>query len=53
MLEVDLFEESIPLPSYDGYSSSLNENVLSRLQPLTEEVIRDHYEVVDNRFDYF
>ena len=53
VLEVDLFEESIPLPSYDGYSSSLNENVLSRLQPLTDDVIRDHYEVVDNRFDYF
>ncbi len=53
VLEVDLFEESTPLPSYDGYSSSLNENVLNRLRPLIDEVIRDHYEVVDNRFDYF
>ena len=53
VLEVDLFEESIPLPSYDGYSSLLNENVLSRLQPLIDEVIRGHYEVVDNRFDYY
>ena len=53
MLEVDLYEESTPLLSYDGYSSSLNENVLSRLQPLTDDVIRDQYEVVDNRFDYF
>jgi peptidyl-prolyl cis-trans isomerase D len=53
VLEVDLFEESTPLPSYDGYSSSLNENVLNRLRPLIDEIIRDHYEVVDNRFDYF
>ena len=53
VLEVDLYEESTPLLSYDGYSSSLNENVLSRLRPLIDEVIRDHYEVVDNRFDYF
>ena len=53
VLEVDLFEESTPLPSYDGYSSSLNENVLNRLRPLIDEVIRDHFEVVDNRFDYF
>ncbi|MEC8238687.1 MAG: peptidylprolyl isomerase [Bacteroidota bacterium] len=53
VLEVDLFEESTPLPSYDGYSNSLNENVLSRLRPLIDEVIRDHYEVVDNRFNYF
>ncbi len=53
MLEVDLFEESTALPSYDGYSSSLNESVLNRLRPLIDEVIRDHYEVVDNRFDYF
>ena len=53
VLEVDLFEESTPLPSYDGYSSSLNENVLNRIRPLIDEVIRDHYEVVDNRFDYF
>ena len=53
MLEVDLFEESTSLPSYDGYSSSLNESVLNRLRPLIDEVIRDHFEVVDNRFDYF
>ena len=53
MLEVDLFEESTALPSYDGYSSSLNESVLNRLRPLIDEVIRDHFEVVDNRFDYF
>ncbi|MGB2100203.1 MAG: peptidylprolyl isomerase [Flavobacteriaceae bacterium] len=53
VLEVDLFEESTALPSYDGYSSSLNESVLNRLRPLIDEVIRDHYEVVDNRFDYF
>ena len=53
VLEVDLFEESTPLPSYDGYSSSLNENVLNRLRPMIDEVIRDHYKVVDNRFDYF
>ena len=53
VLEVDLFEESTALPSYDGYSSSLNESVLNRLRPLIDEVIRDHFEVVDNRFDYF
>ena len=53
MLEVDLFEESTALLSYDGYSSSLNESVLNRLRPLIDEVIRDHFEVVDNRFDYF
>ena len=53
MLEVDLFEESTALPSYDGYSSSLNESVLNRLRPLIDDVIRDHFEVVDNRFDYF
>ena len=53
MLEVDLFEESTALPSYDGYSSSLNESVLNRLRPLIDEVIRDHFEVVDKRFDYF
>ena len=53
ILEVDLFEESTALPSYDGYSSSLNESVLNRLRPLIDEVIRDHFEVVDNRFDYF
>jgi len=53
MFEVDLFEESTALPSYDGYSSSLNESVLNRLRPLIDEVIRDHFEVVDNRFDYF
>ena len=53
VLEVDLFEESTALPSYDGYSSSLNESVLNRLRPLIDEVIRDHYKVVDNRFDYF
>ena len=53
VLEVDLFEESTPLPSYDGYSSSLNENVLNRLRPLIDEVIRDQYEVVYNRFGFF
>ncbi len=53
VLEVDLFEESTPLRSYDGYSSSLKENVLNRLRPLIDEVIRDNYEVEDNRFDYF
>jgi len=53
VLEVDLYEEATPLRSYEGYSSLLNEEVINRLRPLIEEVIRDQFEVVDNRFDYF
>ena len=53
VLEVDLFEEATPLRSYDGYSSLLSEEVTSRLGPLIDEVIRDQYVVVDNRYDYF
>ena len=53
VLEVDLFEEATPLRSYEGYSSLLSEEVINRLRPLIDEVIRDQYEVVDNRFDYF
>ena len=53
LLEVDLFEEAAPLRSYDGYSSLLSEEVINRLRPLIDEVIRDQYDVVDNRFDYF
>jgi len=54
VFEVDLFEEAAPLRSYEGYSSLLNEEVINRLRPLIiDEVIRDQYEVVDNRFDYF
>ena len=53
LLEVDLFEEATPLRSYEGYSSLLNEEVISRLRPLIDEVIREQYDVVDNRFDYF
>jgi peptidyl-prolyl cis-trans isomerase D len=53
VLEVDLFEEATPLRSYEGYSSLLTEDVINRLRPLIDEVIRDQYEVVDNRFDYF
>ena len=53
VLEVDLFEEATPLRSYEGYSSLLNEEVISRLRPLIDEVIREQYDVVDNRFDYF
>ena len=53
ILEVDLFEESTPLRSYEGYSSLLIEEVTSRLPSLIDEVIRDQFEVVDNRFNYF
>jgi hypothetical protein len=53
VLEVDLFEEATPLRSYEGYSSLLSEEVINRLRPLIDEVIRDQYDVVDNRFDYF
>ena len=53
VLEVDLFEEATLLRSYEGYSSLLREEVINRLRPLIDEVIRDQYEVVDNRFDYF
>jgi peptidyl-prolyl cis-trans isomerase D len=53
VLEVDLFEEATPLRSYEGFSSLLSEEVINRLRPLVDEVIRDQYEVVDNRFDYF
>ena len=53
LLEVDLFEEADPLRSYEGYSSLLSEEVINRLRPLIDEVIRDQYDVVDNRFDYF
>ena len=53
MLEVDLFEEATLLRSYEGYSSLLSDEVINRLRPLIDEVIRDQYEVVDNRFDYF
>jgi peptidyl-prolyl cis-trans isomerase D len=53
VLEVDLFEEATLLRSYDGYSNLLSEEVINRLRPLIDEVIRDQYEVVDNRFDYF
>ena len=53
VLEVDLFEEATPLRSYEGYSTLLSEEVINRLRPLIDEVIRDHYDVVDNRFDYF
>ena len=53
VLEVDLFEEATPLRSYEGFSSLLSEEVINSLRPLVDEVIRDQYEVVDNRFDYF
>jgi peptidyl-prolyl cis-trans isomerase D len=53
VLEVDLFEEATLLRSYEGYSNLLSEEVINRLRPLIDEVIRDQYEVVDNRFDYF
>ena len=53
VFEVDLFEEATPLRSYEGFSSLLSEEVINRLRPLVDEVIRDQYEVVDNRFDYF
>ena len=53
VLEVDFFEKATPLRSYEGYSSSLSEEVINRLRPLIDEVIREQYEVVDNRFDYF
>ncbi len=53
VLEVDLFEEATPLRSYEGFSSLLSEEVINSLPPLVDEVIRDQYEVVDNRFDYF
>ncbi len=53
ILEVDLFEEATPLRSYEGFSSLLSDEVINRLRPLVDEVIRDKYEVVDNRFDYF
>jgi peptidyl-prolyl cis-trans isomerase D len=53
VLEVDLFEKATPLRSYEGYSSLLSEEVINRLRPLIDEVIRDQFEVVDNRFDYF
>ena len=53
VLEVDLFEKATPLRSYEGFSSLLSEEVINRLRPLVDEVIRDQYEVVDNRFDYF
>jgi peptidyl-prolyl cis-trans isomerase D len=53
VLEVDLFEEATLLRSYVGYSNLLSEEVINRLRPLIDEVIRDQYEVVDNRFDYF
>lgn len=53
VLEVDLFEEATPLPSYEGYSSALNETVWSRLQLNLDEAIRGLYEVEDNRFSYF
>ena len=41
VLEVDLFEEATPLRSYEGYSSLLNEEVINRLRPLIDEVIRE------------
>ena len=53
LLEVDLYEEATPLRSYEGYSSLLSEEVVNRLRPLIDEVIRGQYEVEDNRFDYF
>ena len=53
VLEVDLYEEATPLRSYEGYSSLLSEEVVNRLRPLIDEVIRGQYEVEDNRFDYF
>jgi hypothetical protein len=53
VLEVDLHEDATPIRSYEGYSSLLNEEVINRLRPLIDEVIRDQFEVVDNRFDYF
>ena len=53
VFEVDLYEEATPLRSYEGFSSLLSEEVINRLRPLVDEVIRDQYEVVDNRFDYF
>ena len=53
VLEVDLFEEATPLLSYEGYSSLLSEEAINRLRPSIDEVIRDQFEVVDNRFDYF
>ena len=53
VLEVDLFEEATPLRSYEGYSSTLNETIWSRLQPKLDEAIRGIYEVEDNRFSYF
>jgi peptidyl-prolyl cis-trans isomerase D len=53
VLEVDLFEEATLLRSFEGYSNLLSEEVINRLRPLIDEVIRDQYEVVDNRFDYF
>ena len=53
VLEVDLFEEATLLRSYEGYSRLLSDEVINRLRPLIDEVIRDQYEVVDNRFDYF
>ena len=53
VLEVDLFEEATPLRSYEGYSSLLSEEVINRLRPLIDEVIRGQFKLVDNRFDYF
>ena len=53
VLEVDLIEEATPLRSYEGFSSLLSEEAINRFRPLVDEVIRDQYEVVDNRFDYF
>ena len=53
VLEVDLFEEATPLRSYEGYSSLLSEEVINRLPPLIDEVIRGQFKLVDNRFDYF
>jgi peptidyl-prolyl cis-trans isomerase D len=53
VLEVDLYEEATPLRSYEGYSSLLSEEVVNRLRPLIDEVIRGQYEVEDNRYDYF
>jgi peptidyl-prolyl cis-trans isomerase D len=53
VLEVDLYEEATPLRSYEGYSSLLSEEVVNRLRPLIDEVIRGQFEVEDNRFDYF
>ena len=52
-LEVDFIEEATPLLSYDGYTSNLSQITLSNLRLLIDEVIRDQYDVVDNRFDYF